>query len=69
MRFDWSIAKNLNTWDVFWMRQCLIARWRVGGGLQVLLNIWLMPGVWSFSVLKSHMSCCLCLFLCIVVRQ
>ena len=40
-------VSELNTWDVFWMNQvqvkeCVVGRWRMGGGLQVLLDLWLV---------------------------
>ena len=60
---------------VFWknqilMRQSVIRRgWQVGEGLQVLLGPCLMLGVYSLSMLGSSRIHCLCLFLCMVVRQ
>ena len=59
--------EHLNTWNVFWTnqvprRQIVVKRWRVGGGLQVLLTFWLMLGVCILSVLGSCMSHCSCLF-------
>ena len=44
-------------------------RWRVGGGLQVSLGLWLMIGLCSLSVLGSCIKHCLSLFLCMAVRQ
>ena len=35
------------------MRQSVVGRWRVGGGLQVLLGLWLMLVISSLSVLES----------------
>ena len=48
--------------------ECL-GMWRVEGGLQALLGLWLMLGVWRLGILGSCMSHCSCLFLCMVVRQ
>ena len=31
----------------------VVGRWRMGGGLQVLLGLWLMRGVYSLNVLGS----------------
>ena len=50
--------RNSNAWDVLWMnqlrvRKTLVESWRVEGGLQVLLGLWLMLGVCSLSVLES----------------
>ena len=47
---NWSRYWNSNILDIFLpnqvqMRQCVIERWRVGGGLQVLLGLQLMLGV------------------------
>ena len=44
MGSDRSMCHNLNTWDVFWtnqgqMRQNIVGRRRVGGGLQVPLGL------------------------------
>ena len=55
---DWSIWQNLNIPDVFWtnqvqMRQWVVGRCRVGGGLQVQLDLWLMIGLCSLSMLGS----------------
>ena len=55
---QWSMHQNLNTWDVFWlnqvlMRKSVVGRWQVGGGLQILLGLWLMIGVCSLNVLGS----------------
>ena len=51
------------------MRQNVVGRWRVGGGFQVVLGLWLMLEVCNLCVLGSCMSLCLCLFLRMVVRQ
>ena len=51
------------------MRQSVQGRWLVGGGLQVLLGLWIRLGFCSFSVPGSCMSHCSCLFLCMVMRQ
>ena len=50
------------------MRQSVGGWWRVRGGLQVLLDLWLMLVVCSLSVLGSCMSHCSFLFLLMVVR-
>ena len=55
---------ELNTWDMFWMnqaqmRQNVVGRRQVEGGLQVLLGLWLMLGVYRISVLGSCISHCL----------
>ena len=55
--------RKFNTWDMFWMnqvhmRQSVVGRWRVVGGLQALLGLWLMLGVCSLIVLRSCMSHC-----------
>ena len=52
---------SLNIWDVFetnqvQMRQSAIGRCRVGGGLKLLLGLWLISGVCSLGVLGSCMS-------------
>ena len=57
IRFQ-SMSQNLNSWDIFWtnrveMRQGIVRRWGIEGGLQVLLGLWLTLGVWSLSVLGS----------------
>ena len=68
MGSDWSVCQNLNTCVAFWMnqvemRQCVVGRWQVGGGMQVLLGLWLMPGVCSLSVLVLHESLFLPIFI------
>ena len=47
MGCDWNICLNLNVWDVFWMNQVQMrqCRRKVGEGLQVLLDLWLILGV------------------------
>ena len=42
------------------MMQSIVGKWRVGGGLQVLLGLWLMLGIFILSVLGSCMSHCWC---------
>ena len=47
---DWSMCRNLNILEVVWtdqvqMMQSLVGRWRVGGGLQVLLGLCLLLGL------------------------
>ena len=47
---SWSMSQNLNICYVFWMNQVqmsqsVVGKWQVGGGLQVLLGLWLMLGV------------------------
>ena len=74
MGYDWRMCRNLHIWYMFWtnkvmMRQSVIGRWRVEGGMQVLLDLWQMLGVCRLSVLWSGMNHCSCLFLCMVVRQ
>ena len=59
---------------LFWMNQVqmtrsVVGRRQVGGGLQVLLGLWLMLGICSLSVLGSCMSHCWCLFVHMVMRK
>ena len=51
------------------MKQSVVGRQRVGGGLEVLLGLWLTLGVCSLSVLGSCMRLCWYLFLHMAVRQ
>ena len=46
-----------------------VRRQRTGRGLQVPLGPWIMLGICSLSVQKSCIKHCLCLFLCMAVRQ
>ena len=73
MGSDWSMCQNFNIWIVSDKSDTDEAECHkkvgVGGGLQVLLDLWLMLGVCSLSVVGSCMSHFSCLFLCIVVRQ
>ena len=53
-----ACLKNLNTWDMFWtnqvqMKQGVVGKWLVGGGLQMLLGLWLMLGFEILNVLRS----------------
>ena len=62
-------VSELSTWDVFrirQMRQSEVGRWGMGGGMQVLLGLWLMLGISRLSVLGSCIRLGLCLFLCMV---
>ena len=57
------MSHDLNTWDVFWMNQVqmkksVVGRWAVGGGLQLLLGLWLMLGICSWSVVGSCADAC-----------
>ena len=68
------VSEILNIWDVFWTNQVhtrhsVVGKWRVGGGLQVLLGLQLMLRICSLSVLESCMKHCLHLSLCMAVRQ
>ena len=51
------------------MDQNAVGRWSAGGGVQMLSGSSLMLGICSLSVLESCMKHCLCLFLCMAVRQ
>ena len=58
MAGDCNMCQNLNTWDVFWinqmqMRQSVVGMWKVGGGLQALVDLCLMLEDYSLSVLGS----------------
>ena len=57
--------------DMLWTNQVQMDESEVasGGGLQVLLALWLMLGFCSFIVLVFCMSHYSCLFLRMVVRQ
>ena len=70
--FDWSMCQNLNNWNVLWMnpvqmRQRVVGRCQVGGGLQVLL--YLVNASDFASVQGSCIIHCSFLLLCMVVRQ
>ena len=70
----YSMSRDLNTWDVFWtnqaqMRQSVEGRKRGGGGLPVLLGLWLMLGVCSLNVQGFCKCNCSCLLLCMAVRR
>ena len=67
---NWSWCQNLITLDKLDTKEAECRRTvpsgrRVAGAFRSLVN----NGAWSFSVLRSCMMHCSCLFLCTVARQ
>ena len=69
-----EMCESLNNVDVFWMNQVqmmpnVVGRWRVGGKLRLLSDLWCMPGVCDMGVRVCCMMHCVCLFCFMVVKE